>query len=52
MKKKYNLDIDLVSDAFYEALLEECQKRVADVEKIEDTINIVIDDIEIKFKVG
>ena len=45
MKKKYALDIDLVSDSFYEALLDECQKRVADKDKIEDTSNLIIDNI-------
>lgn len=51
MKKKYDLDIDLVSDGFYEALIEECQKRYGFLTATGNTDDTIINNIQIKFEV-
>ena len=51
MKKKFDLDIDLVSDAFYEALIEECQKRYGFLNAVGNLDEIIINNIQIKFEV-
>jgi hypothetical protein len=51
MKKKYDLDVDLVGDAFYEALIEECQKRYGFLNAMGNSSEVIINNIQIKFEV-
>lgn len=45
------LDIDMMDEELYEKLILECKKRYQDENNIENTENVNISKIEIKFEV-